>query len=411
MSAVARFGLLAALYFSQGLPYGFFTKGLGALLREAGLSIEHIGLASLLFLPWALKFVWAPLVDGFGRRKHWILALQIAAAAALFAMAQLDLTAELTGVVVLIVIINALSATQDIATDGLAVSLLPPGERGLGNAVQVGAYRIGMIVGGGAVLIVYAAVGWSLALSAMAGLVLVASIPIALYAESPRTPPPRRGAIDLTAAAFAFMRRPGAGAWVLVLLAYKSFDALAGPMISPLMIDLGYTVADVGMIAGTVGSIAGLAGAVLGGLAAQRLGRVRALIWMGLAQVIAVGLYTLPAAGIGGEALMYLSVVADNLLGGAATVALFTAMMDVCRPATAATDYTFQACVIVVLTGTASGFSGYLVKHLGYPGHFLLTMGLTALGWGVICAVLRAGVFERLRVTSDKADSVSEVFS
>lgn len=408
MSTTARFGLLAALYFSQGLPYGFFTKGLGALLRENGLSVEHIGLASLLFLPWALKFLWAPLVDGFGRRKHWILVLQVLAAGALLAMAQLDLTAHLTGVVVLIVIINTLSATQDIATDGLAVHLLPPAERGMGNAVQVGAYRIGMIVGGGVILIAYAALGWRLAISCMAALVLIASIPIALYVEPARPPGPKRSTLDWTTAAFAFMRRPGALAWVMVLLAYKSFDALAGPMISPMMIDAGYSVGDVGMIAGTAGSMAGLAGAVLGGLAAQYLGRVRALIWMGLAQVLAVALYALPAAGIGGELLMYASIIADSLLGGAATVALFTAMMDVCRPESAATDYTFQACVVVVVVGTTSAFSGYLVKQLGYTQHFLLTAGLTGIGWLVICALLKAGTFDRLRVTDS---TVPEVFT
>ena len=34
-----------------------------------------IGFTSALALPWALKFLWAPLIDRFGTRKQWLLAL------------------------------------------------------------------------------------------------------------------------------------------------------------------------------------------------------------------------------------------------------------------------------------------------------------------------------------------------
>jgi len=35
-------------------------------------SLQEIGLLSLLGLPWTLKVLWAPLVDRFGERRHWI---------------------------------------------------------------------------------------------------------------------------------------------------------------------------------------------------------------------------------------------------------------------------------------------------------------------------------------------------
>ena len=409
MSTASRFGLLAALYFSQGLPYGFFTKGLGALLRESGVSLEHIGLASLLFLPWALKFVWAPLVDRFGRRKLWILPSQVAAALALLLLAQLDLAENLSLVIALIVGINLISATQDIATDGLAVSLLGPEERGLGNAIQVGAYRIGMIVGSGAILVAYAAWGWRASVSLMALLIIVASVPVALYREPPRPRLPGQGAVAVLRIGVDFLRQPGALAWIGVLLCMKTFDALAGPMIAPMMVDAGYDVGEIGVIAGTVGSIAGLVGAVLGGLGAKYLGRERAIIVFGLSQVFAVALYAIPAMGVGGELSLYAAIIADNVLGSAATVALFTAMMDVCRPATEATDYTIQACVIVILVGVASAFSGYSVAEFGYRDHFLLTAGLTLVAWIAVVALLARGAFARTRVTPETP--VDEVFT
>ena len=78
-----KLGLLGSLYFSQGLPYGFFTQALPVLLRTQGLSLPAIGAANMLALPWMLKFLWAPLVDrtpsgawGLGRRRARILSLQ-----------------------------------------------------------------------------------------------------------------------------------------------------------------------------------------------------------------------------------------------------------------------------------------------------------------------------------------------
>ena len=87
-----RFVLLGTLYFAQGLPFGFFVQAVPILLRKAGYSLTAIGGAALLTLPWALKFLWAPIVDRYyskrlGRRRTWILAMQLAATAVLSAIA------------------------------------------------------------------------------------------------------------------------------------------------------------------------------------------------------------------------------------------------------------------------------------------------------------------------------------
>ncbi|HEY0253182.1 MAG TPA: hypothetical protein VGC41_16725, partial [Kofleriaceae bacterium] len=91
-ATVRRYTLLGTLYFAQGLPFGFFSLALPVLLREQGVSLAKIGLVMLLNAPWALKFVWAPIVDRrylprIGRRRTWILAMQLAGTLVLSAMA------------------------------------------------------------------------------------------------------------------------------------------------------------------------------------------------------------------------------------------------------------------------------------------------------------------------------------
>src|SRR5580765_1603340 len=87
------FGLLSALYFAQGLPSGLIAKALPPLLREQGVSLSVIGFTSFLALPWALKFAWAPLIDRYGSRKQWLLALNCLAMALMLLVASRDFAA------------------------------------------------------------------------------------------------------------------------------------------------------------------------------------------------------------------------------------------------------------------------------------------------------------------------------
>lgn len=87
--------LLGSLYLAQGLPYGFFTQALPVLLRDAGYSLKAISATSLLFLPWALKFLWAPFVDHRGTRKSWLLPLQLAGVAGALVLSQIDVGTSL----------------------------------------------------------------------------------------------------------------------------------------------------------------------------------------------------------------------------------------------------------------------------------------------------------------------------
>src|SRR3954467_9215421 len=126
---LGRFTLLGALYFAQGLPYGFFSLLLPVLMRSAGVSLSKIGLLALLVLPWALKFLWAPYLDrrwipSLGRRRTWILAMQVAATVVLAAISLIPGTERIEFLLVAVFILNLIAATQDIATDGLAVELL-----------------------------------------------------------------------------------------------------------------------------------------------------------------------------------------------------------------------------------------------------------------------------------------------
>ncbi|MEZ4442092.1 MAG: MFS transporter [Polyangiaceae bacterium] len=399
-----KLGLLGSLYFSQGLPFGFFTQALPVMLRERGVSLGAIGLSSLLAVPWALKFLWAPAVDRYGSprwgmRRSWILPLQIASAVVLAALALVD-SGSLSLLMGAVLLLNLVAATQDIATDGLAVDMLARHERGYGNGVQVAGYRVGMILGGGLLLLLFDRLGARGSFAAMALATAVATLPVALWREPQRSQEPQRSPSRSTEEPRArpLWRRPGGARVLLLVVVYKAGDAFAVAMLRPFLADAGLSLADVGRLLGTVGFVAGLVGALLGGALVGRLGRKRALLFFGLLQALTVAGYAYLAWRTPSPSALYLICAAEHLAGGMATAALFTFMMDRCAPGSGATDYTLQASAVVVATGIAASLAGFSAAAFGYLTHFGLAATLAVLGLGVV-----AWAFPRQTIPSPAA--------
>jgi MFS family permease len=224
--------LLWTLYFVEGLPWGIQIVALPAILTEYGLSLTKIGFATALGLPWMLKIAWAPLVDRygsrrFGRRRSWIVPLQLALAAAAVAAAALPLDRALAPFLLVLLAMNAIAATLDIAVDGLAVDLLELGELGRGNVAQVVGYKLGMLAGGGVLVWASAWVGWNGLFLLMALAILVAvALTLRLAprdgADSvhDRNPPPTLGGILRVLGRSLASRR---AAWLLLFVGTYKF--------------------------------------------------------------------------------------------------------------------------------------------------------------------------------------------
>ena len=101
--------------------------------------------------------------------------------------------------------------------------------------------------------------------------------------------------------------------------------------------------------------------------------------------------YVAAAFGIGGLAMFWAGTVAEHLLGGMATVALFTLMMDASDPEHAGTDYTLLACAIVVAMGVANFTAAAIGDALGYAPTFIAGTVLSAAGCLYLVGRLDAG--------------------
>lgn len=397
LSSREKFSLFACLYFAQGLPYGFFTQAMPVYLREANASLAAIGGAALLTWPWALKFLWAPLADRYGwprlgLRRSWILPLQTISILALVAVSFLNPKDSLLVVLAAFLVCNLVAATQDAATDGLAVDLLEKNERGWANGIQVGGYRVGMIVGGAVMLNLLSMWGWQAAMLAMALTLAIVSLPAFTFNET-QILGPLQDRVDARLERHPFkdlkefISQKNIASWLAVLLIYKFCHQAASAMMKPWLVDNGYRLEEIGALIGLFGSGAGLIGALLGGWVASRFSRLKCLIYLAIAQAFATSTYLLPIFTEQAAWKVALSTSIDNGISGMATVTLFAAMMDRCRKGHSASDYAIQASFVVISQTMASSLSGVSAGYFGYGNHFI---GIGVLGLIVAVVVWRS---------------------
>ena len=388
-SRTATFTLLGALYIAQGLPFGFFTLALPSILRASGLSLTAISALGFLSLPWAVKFLWAPYVDHIGSRRTWLLTLQLSAAASALFLSQVPIESGLFPVIVAAFVFSVIAATQDIATDGFAIRALDARERGVANALQVGAYRIGMILGGGLLLIIFDRTSWSTMFLCMSGLLALLTAPVLLTrTDLTNRSSTRPGLAALTLGWWQRLTQPGVLGFIGLIACFRFGDAMVSSLLGPFITDQRVPLATIGLMKGTAGSAASLVGAVLGGWFTARVGRRFALLASGIAQAITFVPYLVVALGIGGVGLLWAATILEGAVGTMATVALFTLMMDASDPDHAGTDYTLFACAHVIVSFSGGITAGVVGDVLGYPILFSVGTALAVGGTLTLVAVL-----------------------
>lgn len=180
-----RLGTLSALYFAQGVPWGFISVGYSVLLADLGLGAAEIGAAmGLAYLPWSFKVLWGPMLDAvpplrIGRRRPFIIFAEMMMGLSLLGLLVVDPRTELGMVAAILFVNNTFAALQDVAVDALAVDILPDEEKGRANALMWAGKSLGVVAGGGGGLLIAKQLSWNALFVMMAVLLwLIMLIPL-----------------------------------------------------------------------------------------------------------------------------------------------------------------------------------------------------------------------------------------
>ena len=416
-SRFARLVTLSALYLAQGVPWGFITVGYIVLLADQGVDNATIGDAlALAYVPWSFKILAGPLLDRvastpFGRRRPFIVVAQLLMGLSLLALLFVDAKSQLALVGAIFFLHNSFAALQDVATDALAVDVLPEDERGKANSFMWASKHAGIAVGGGGGLIVAKHFGWS-ALFVLNALVIWAVMALVIVIRE------RPKEADGVAAApakrldWAEIRRSFGFAAPLLGIAVALFTpagyGLTGAVLLRLMrVDLQLSDEKIAVLSGTVGPIAGVGGALVGGFIADKvgvrktMGALMAIVGIALA-VFAASSQLWPHMGF----LVGFTIVASGAFSAfsAASLGFF---MTLSNPAIGATQFALYMALANVTYGWASSVGGRLADRHGPKTTFAIAAALQIAAIGLLFLVNPKTAEARFR-GQRKADADAE---
>lgn len=379
-----RVGVMLPLGLMSGLPNPLVTGTLTAWMATAGVDLGTIGLFGLASLPYNLKFLWAPLLDRYvppilGRRRGYLLLSQVAIALGLFFVSVVDPSTQPTTLAWAILALSFFSASQDIVADAYRTDATRENERASAAAVFVLGYRLALLLAGGGALILSDQVSWQVVYRLMAGLMLLGPV-ITFFAPEPEVvpdaPPTLYAAVWLPLKEF-FTRR-GVVFSLIVVLTYKVGDSVAGHLLTPFLMDVGFSRTEIGGVQKVFGLVATIVGALLGGGFTARLGLRRALIVFGILQASANLFYAVLAHVGKSHALLITSIGVDNLMNGLGTAAFVALLMALSDHRYTAFQYALLSSAMSVVGRLFGAAGGFIAQDFGWPVFFVMTVLLSA---------------------------------
>ena len=386
-----RYFAFTALYLAQGLPWGFIAVGYVVFLADQGLDETQVGAAiGVAYIPWSFKILAGPALDvvrdtRFGRRRPFVIAAQLAMGLSLLALLAVDPVTQLFAVSVILFVHNSAAAIQDVASDALAVDLLPENERGRANSFMWAGKSAGIAIGGGAGTVLAKYWGWDTLFVVLALAIWAVMLVPILIRERPvgeAAPITERLSLGTLWRSFNF-RTPWLGliAGLLTPVGY----ALVGTVFTRMLraeLELGEE--QIGFLSGIVEPLAGVVGALIGGFLADRYG---ARMTMGGAMAaIAVALAVFGVSPEAWPSYLFLVgwVIGLQLAINAYNAASFGFYMTLSNPAIGATQFAAYMAVTNLTYAWTSPAGGWMAKEWGYTELFLVAAGLQLVTIGLL---------------------------
>ena len=374
------------LGFSAGLPHPLLFATLTLWLASAEVSISEITMFGWVGIIYAIKFLWAPMLDRLrlpgltsliGQRRSWMLLTQAIILVGLIYMSFLQPESDLIFLAYMSIIVAFASASQDVAIDAYRIEIAESKFQAvLGASYQLG-YRISALTSGAGALYLASFYDWKLTYQIMSMFMLVGIITVIMIPEStkPFEKNNNSGWLKKTLIEpFAeFFKRNGY--WSLFLLMfiaiYRVSDLIIGIAANPFYADLGFNLSEIATVTKVFGFSITIVGAFIGGLTVARFGISKLLIISSiLLTVTNLFFLFLNNAGPSLPALV-LTISADNFALGFSGTVFIAFLSSLTSRYFTASQYALFTSVMFLPGITLSGFSGQIIESSGWSTLFI----------------------------------------
>ena len=314
------------LYFLEGIPYFLVNNISMVMFNQMGVPNGEMSFfTTLLYFPWALKFLWAPFVDLIKTKRWWFLTMQFLmlglAVLTIFSIPQPDAATIaamgtdvklFTGVLIAFIIMAFASATHDIAADGFYMLALTSGVQAEMIGWRSVFYRLSNVFCNSALIaipgIIYdwtikqgeanMPLAWQVTMGITAVVFILMAVWHVLFTPRPDSDKPNAETtakdimIGFGQAFATYVKKPALWVAILFMLLYRLPEGFLMKMIYPFLLGaretggLAMTMQELGVVYGAIGVIFLLLGGILGGYFISHLGLKKAFWWMALAMTL-----------------------------------------------------------------------------------------------------------------------------
>ncbi|MFB9079389.1 MFS transporter [Flavobacterium procerum] len=375
------------LNFASGLPYAVIISVSVIMYKNLGISNEDIGVyTSLLYLPWVIKPLWSPFIELTGTKRKWFLSMQLLISIAFLLVGFTIPTNGFFMMTLAIFWVAAFaSASNDIASDGFYLLVLPKEQQSYFLGIRSTFYRLSMLAGNGLIVLFAGYLehkygdntkAWSYTMI-IVGL-LMTFITLYNFIFTPKTEINLAGNKEAHHQSFAtiftsFFKKKQIGLILAFILVFRLGESQLLKMLSPFLLDkkelggMGLDTEAVGIIYGTLGILALTIGGILGGMAISKHGLTKWMLPMFLAMHLPI-LGFIGLAHFQPDAMIHLYFKKYFLLIDA--------------------DLNLYTCITVILEqfGYGFGFTGFMMYLIhvaegeSKTAHYALATGFMALG-------------------------------
>jgi len=396
-----RLAVIFLLGMASGYPWVLIGSAMSAWLAELGISRSAIGLIGGVTAMYAVNFLWAPVLDRFrpiwlgrlGRRRGWIVAMQLGLLLATLVLSRVQPGDMLLGTGMILLVIAFLSATQDIAIDAYRVELIPREDQArisYGSAMATSGWWTGYGLLGALPFWFVDTLpgGWNSAYLGLAAIWLAFIAAVVALAPQPEAARPldasgeslglriRRAVVEPLADFFARNGVKLALAILAFVLLFKIGEAFLGRMSIVFYKEVGFSNEQIGTYSKLLNWWVTVVFAVLGSLVNARFGIIKGLFIGGIAMASTNLMFSWLAV-VGPEPwLLSLTVVVDGFTAALGTVAFMAFITFLSSHTFTATQYALLASIGNLGRTTLASGSGWAVDTLG--GNWSLFFMLTA---------------------------------
>jgi PAT family beta-lactamase induction signal transducer AmpG len=373
--------------FSSGLPLLLTLSTLSWWLSSVGVDKKSIGLFALVGAPYTFKPLWAPILDRttlplfgrLGRRRGWLLFIQLMLAGSIILMGHSDPANDLKMTAIFALMVSFWSASQDIVIDAYRIEALKKEEFTAGGGVEVFGYRMGMIIAGGVALGLSDLFSWEIVYLIMACFMSVGILTTLICKEpvsSKRVDLSEKNGLNWVKHSIIdpfldFIKRPG---WLLILtfiVFYRFGDNIIGQMATVFYRELGFTGTEVGTATKTFGIWMVVLGGLVGGSIGFRIGIMKTMLLAGFLHIISNGFFILLAVKGHSIPVLYMTVISENISSGIMTSAFVAYLSRLCNVSFSGTQYALFSSLMAVTRVFVQTSSGWLADHFGWVNFFI----------------------------------------